>query len=156
MAEPRVFANPGEIAAAVGEELGTSSWHAITQAMVDAFAQCTDDEQWIHVDPARAAVGPYGGTIAHGFLTLALIPSLLRELYRVEKTTIRMNYGLDRVRFLDSVPVGTNVRANARIAHAVITGDRLRVTFAVTIEREGHEKPACVADQVLLMVPDSL
>jgi acyl dehydratase len=146
-----VFAAPDDLLGAVGQSLGSSAWRTITQPMVDAFAACTDDEQWIHVDPRRAATGPFGGSIAHGFLTLALIPSLLRELYRVDGTSMRMNYGLDRVRFVGPVLVGSRVRATAQISDAAASGDRIRVTLGVTIDREGQDKPACVADQVLLM-----
>ena len=153
MTEPRVFARPAELLDAVGESLGPSAWRTVTQEMVDAFARCTDDEQWIHVDVERAAGSAFGGTIAHGFLTLALVPTLLREIYRIDNTSMRMNYGLNKVRFIDPVRVGTRIRATARIAEAVDTGGRIRLALDIAIEGEGRPKPACSAEQLLLVVP---
>ncbi|MDA3146841.1 MaoC family dehydratase [Leucobacter sp. UCMA 4100] len=149
----RVFTGAAALEAAAGDDLGFSEWHTIDQARIDAFAETTNDRQWIHVDPERAAETPTGATIAHGYLTLSLIASMMGEIYRVEGVTMLLNYGLNRVRFPSPVPVGSRVRAHARIA-AVEPGERgVQVVFAVTIEIEGADRPACVAEPVVLVVP---
>ncbi len=130
----------------VGREL-LSGWRAVEQDRVDLFAEATDDAQWIHVDPGRAAAGPFGGTIAHGFLTLSLVVPLFEEaLPPLEGHALTLNYGLNRVRFTAPVAVGTRIRGRFRVdgVQEVPGGEQL--TVAVTIEREGEEKPACVAE----------
>src|SRR5262245_9050519 len=136
----------------VGQELGPTAWLEITQERIDEFASATSDPQWIHVDPARAADGPFGTTIAHGFLTLSLCVPLMGELLRVDGYKMGINYGVDRVRFPAPVPSGSRVRATASVksVEEVPGGDRASV--AVTVEREGGEKPVCVADLVVLYV----
>jgi acyl dehydratase len=131
---------------AVGEEVGVSGWHEVTQAMVDAFADVTGDHQWIHVDPARAAAGPFGTTIAHGWLTLSLAPMLLDEALTVGGVGMSINYGADRVRFPAPLPVGSRVRGRITVAAVADVAGGVQVTLRATIEREGGEKPVCVAD----------
>jgi acyl dehydratase len=132
----RVFTGAEELRAAAGEQLGTSDWLTIDQQRVNAFADATEDHQWIHVDPERAAAGPFGTTIAHGFLTLSLVPYLIDQTYRVEGTTLVLNYGLNKVRFPAPVPVGS-----------AVTGG-LQLVVRATLHIEGGAKPGCVADWV--------
>src|SRR4051794_41564812 len=113
-----VFAGLAELTAAEGAELGPTGWLVVDQARVDQFAEATDDHQWIHVDPERAAAGPFGGTIAHGYLTLSLLPALMAEVWRVEDARLGINYGLNRVRFPSPVPVGSRVRVVGRLKEA--------------------------------------
>ena len=148
----RVFSNVAEFTAAKGEQLGYSDWHEITQEQVTAFADATGDHQWIHVDLERAAAGPFGGTIAHGFLTLAMLPVLTHEIYRVENLTMAVNYGLDRVRFPAPVPVGARIRAGATLRDVKTTSPGQLCYSRVTIEVDGQRKPACIADTVTLLV----
>lgn len=142
----RVFANADEVRAAKGEHLGTSQWHDITQHQVDQFAEATEDHQWIHVDPERAAQGPFGGTIAHGFLTLSLVSALNAELYRFEGIKMGINYGLNKVRFPSPVKVSSRVRASTDLADVTEAGGGLQLTLSTTVEIEGSDKPACVAE----------
>jgi len=130
----------------VGQEL-VSEWHEIDQERIDLFARATDDPQWIHTDPERAAAGPFGTTIAHGFLTLSLAVPLFEEaLPRLEGYALTVNYGLNRVRFTSPVPVGSRLRGRFRVESVEqVTGGE-QATVSVTIEREGHQKPACVAE----------
>jgi acyl dehydratase len=137
-----------ELRTAAGEHLGHSPWRVIDQARVDAFAAATDDRQWIHVDPARAARGPFGTTIAHGFLMLSLLPSFAAEIYRVEGIRMAVNYGLNRVRFPAPVPTGVAVRAGLRVLSVDEVTDGLHVVNEVVVEREGGDKPCCVAEAV--------
>jgi acyl dehydratase len=132
----------------VGDHLGYSDWHQITQDQVNRFADATGDHQWIHVDVGRAKQGPFGGPIAHGYLTLSLAPALLPEIYQVEDVTMAVNYGLNKLRFPSPVPVGSKVRAGATLAGVDEIPGGAQVTMDVTFEVEGQEKPACVA-QVL-------
>ncbi|MGK5440536.1 MaoC family dehydratase [Micromonospora sp. URMC 105] len=141
----RVFATPDELTKAVGDHLGYSDWHVVDQAQVDAFAEATGDRQWIHVDPERARSGPFGGTVAHGFLMLSLLPALGAEVYRVEGVRMGVNYGLDRVRFPAPLPTGSRVRAGVVLLAVEPVGGGLQVTNEVTLEREGGDKPCCVA-----------
>ncbi|WP_329370867.1 MaoC family dehydratase [Streptomyces sp. NBC_00669] len=147
MPQPRVFASLDELRAAVGEQLGWTDWVEIEQKRIDQFAEATGDHQWIHVDPERAAQGPFGTTIAHGFLTLSLIPSLTPRLFSVEGVRMGVNYGVNKVRFPAPVPVGSRLRATAKIVEVSEAGGVQLVT-QVTIEREGGEKPVCVAETV--------
>ncbi|MFI0258021.1 MaoC family dehydratase [Streptomyces sp. NPDC017056] len=145
MAEPRVFGSLDELRNAVGEDLGPSDWLEIDQKRIDLFADATGDHQWIHVDPERAAAGPFGTTIAHGYLTLALLPTLVPRLMRVEGVTMGINYGVDKVRFPATVPVGSRLRATARIAGVTEVSGGVQLATTVTVEREGGDKPVCVA-----------
>jgi acyl dehydratase len=134
---------------AVGQDIGPTEWFMIDQARVNGFADDTEDHQWIHVDPERAKAGPFGGPVAHGFLTLSLIPYLMGELRRVEGVRMGVNYGLDRVRFPSPVLVGRRIRARATVTSLdKIAGDAVQIVTLVTIEVEGSEKPACVAEMV--------
>lgn len=142
----RVFTNAEDVRAAEGERLGTSDWLTITQEQVDQFADSTHDHQWIHVDAERAAQGPFGTTIAHGFLTLSLVSALNAQTYRFEGLRMGINYGTNKVRFPNPVPVGSRVRAHTELTGVAETGDGLQLTVSTTIEIEGAEKPACVAE----------
>ena len=138
-----------ELVGSLGRELGPGEWVEIGQDRIDGFADVTGDHQWIHVDPERAAAGPYGATVAHGFLTLSLVPLLLDGLRRVEGTKMGLNYGLERVRFPSAVRSGTRVRARSTLVDATDVGDGgVQLVTRVTIEVEGSAKPACVADVV--------
>ncbi|RAJ59898.1 acyl dehydratase [Streptomyces sp. Amel2xB2] len=146
MAEPRVFTSTDELAAAVGQELGVSDWLEIDQKRIDLFADATGDHQWIHVDPARAEDGPFGTTIAHGYLTLSLLPALVPQILRVEGVRMGVNYGVNKVRFPAPVPVGSRVRARAELVEVGEAGGGVQIAVKVTVEREGGEKPVCVAE----------
>lgn len=134
-----------EILALVGSELGTSSWVQIDQDRINTFADATDDHQWIHCDPERAGAGPFGSTIAHGYLTLGLIIPMLEEVFVVENKTTSLNYGLDRVRFTAPVKVDARVRLKAVLADVKEIDSGVQVTVDCTIQIEGQERPACVA-----------
>jgi len=149
MPQPRVFASLDDLRAAVGEQLGWTDWLEIEQKRVDQFAEATGDHQWIHVDPERAAQGPFGGTIAHGYLTLSLIPSFTPQLLQVEGVRMGVNYGLNKVRFPSPVPVGSRLRATAKLAEVTEAGGGVQLVTQVTIEREGSDKPVCVAETVV-------
>ncbi|SNR35449.1 Acyl dehydratase [Haloechinothrix alba] len=149
----RVFHGLDELTQAVGEHLGYSEWHTISQERVNRFADATGDHQWIHVDPERAAHGPFGGTIAHGYLTLSLLPMLSQEIYRVEGLSMGVNYGSNKVRFPAAVPVGSRVRAGAELVDIAAGQNGTQATVRVTVELEGSDKPACVAEVVSLLVP---
>ena len=142
----RTFDGLDELGAAVGEQLGQSDWHEITQAQVNLFAEATGDHQWIHVDPERAKDGPFGQTIAHGYLTLSLLPVLVAEIYRVDGVSMGLNYGTNKVRFPAPVPVGSKVRASAQLVELTPIAIGTQAVVRVTIEIEGGSKPACVAD----------
>jgi acyl dehydratase len=130
----------------VGEHLGYTEWREIDQDRVNLFADATDDHQWIHVDPERSASGPFGGTIAHGYLTLSLAAPLMSELIEVEGVSMGINYGLDRVRFPAPVPVGSRIRAGGEIAEVTDVPGGVQAKLVITFEVEGGEKPACVAE----------
>ncbi|GAB7039149.1 MULTISPECIES: MaoC family dehydratase [Catenuloplanes] len=139
----------GELAGTAGLDLGHSDWIEVTQQRVDTFADATGDHQWIHVDPVRAAAGPFGGTIAHGYLTLALVIPLWTSLLVVEDVAMAVNYGLNRVRFPSPVPAGSKVRLHAAVLHArEVAGDGVELTVAMTVHREGATKPAVAAEAV--------
>jgi len=129
----------------VGRDLGTSEWIEVDQAKIDAFAQVTGDHQWIHVDPERAARGPFGSTVAHGYLTLSLLPAMIATAFAVEGSRMGVNYGLNRVRFPAPVPAGSRLRGHFRLAHCEAVEGGVQLTLEATIEREGSEKPVCVA-----------
>jgi acyl dehydratase len=141
-----------ELARHVGQKLGTSEWLTIDQAMIDAFAKATGDMNWIHVDVERAKREmPGGKTIAHGYLTLSLIPQLSKTVYRIQQRGKGLNYGANRVRFTAPVPVGSRVRLSETLKEAVPTESGLRLTFECVIEVEGSERPAMVAETIVLM-----
>ncbi|MBW4717442.1 MaoC family dehydratase [Saccharothrix obliqua] len=148
----RRFANLDELGAAEGEHLGRGGWHEVTQQEIDLFADATGDHQWIHVDPRRAAAGPFGAPVAHGFLTLSLIPRLMRDVFTVEKLKMGVNYGLDKVRFPSPVTVGSRLRAAAELVGFQDVPPGKRAVLRVTVEIEGNPKPACVAETVVLYV----
>jgi acyl dehydratase len=144
----RTFATLAELGAAAGEHLGYSPWRTVDQDQVSQFAEVTDDHQWIHVDPQRAATGPFGGTIAHGYLMLSLIPSFSAEVYRTQTVGMGVNYGLNRVRFPAPLQVGSRIRAGFRLVSVDPIEGGVQIVAEVTIEREGHDKPCCVAETV--------
>ena len=148
----RTFTDIDQLAAAVGEPLGTSDWFEVTQERVNQFADATDDHQWIHVDEERAKAGPFGGTIAHGYMTVSLIPALSHSIFSVETDGPRLNYGLNKVRFPNPVKVGSRVRAHATLAELVDVPAGKQLVVAYTIEIEGEAKPACVAETVVLLL----
>ncbi|WP_158842691.1 MaoC family dehydratase [Saccharothrix deserti] len=149
----RVFANLDELAAAKGEHLGHGGWHEITQAEINLFADATGDHQWIHVDLEKAARGPFGAPVAHGYLTLSLIPMLVRDIYTVQGLSMGVNYGLNKVRFPSPVVVGSRVRAGAELAEITDVPQGKQAVVKVTVEIEGNPKPGCVAETVVLLVP---
>ncbi|HEY7926069.1 MAG TPA: MaoC family dehydratase [Candidatus Dormibacteraeota bacterium] len=144
----RHFESLDDLNAAVGEELGVSDWHVVDQTQITAFAQATGDHQWIHTDVARAADGPFGQTIAHGFLTLALTPILVREVYAVGGVRMAINYGANRVRFPQPLGSGGSVRARVHLDSAEAVAGGLQVVTHVVVELAEREKPCCVADLV--------
>ncbi|AUN40290.1 MaoC family dehydratase [Tsukamurella tyrosinosolvens] len=148
----RVLNGLEELQAAVGEHLGYSDWVEIDQRRIDLFAEATGDHQWIHVDPEKAKAGPFGSTIAHGYLTLSLIPMLVWQIYTVEGTKMGVNYGSNKVRFPAPVPVGSRVRAGVELVSVTPGGGGQQVVARVTIEREGGDRPACVAETVSVVV----
>jgi len=149
----RRFASLDELKAAVGEELGPSGWVSVTQTMIDDFARATGDFQWIHVDRERAAKGPFGTTIAHGFLTLSLMAQLRDQIYDVDGLASRINYGCDKVRFLEPVPAEGRVRM--RVKFIALTPSRLglRLDSLCSFELQGAARPALVAEQSTVLVP---
>lgn len=143
------FSSKDEILGKVGAELGVSDWFEITQENVNKFADATGDHQWIHVDPERAKQGPFGGTIAHGYYTLSLAPMLMSQVVRVEGVKMGINYGLNKVRFTNPVPVGKRVRARATLAGAEEKdGGAVQATMDLTFEVEGEDKPAAIAQTI--------
>ncbi|WCM87468.1 MaoC family dehydratase [Acidovorax sp. NCPPB 3576] len=145
----KTFQTYSEVAACVGSEVAVTDWITITQAQIDQFAEATGDHQWIHVDPERAAQGPFGAPIAHGFLTLSLIPRFFESAFAIAGARMGVNYGLNRVRFTSPVPVGSRLRARLTLqACEPAAPDGIQMTWLVTIEREGADKPACVAESL--------
>ncbi|MFL6108951.1 MAG: MaoC family dehydratase [Marmoricola sp.] len=144
----KTFKGIAELAGAAGADLGASEWLEIDQARIDRFAEATGDDQWIHVDPERAAQGPFGRTIAHGFLTLSLLPVLQHELYAVEDITMAVNVGMNKVRFMNPVPVGSRIRARLKVTEATELEGAVQLVFSTTIEIEGVEKPAAVVESI--------
>ena len=142
------FATLASLQARIGEHLATSPWVRVDQARINLFAQATGDHQWIHVDPVRAAAGPYGSTIAHGFLTLSLLPELLAAAMQIDDVTMSINYGLNKVRFTGPVPAGSRVRGVVRLKGFDAIDGGAQVTTEIVIEREGVDKPVCVAEAV--------
>ena len=149
----KTFHGLGEFAAAAGEDLGVSDWVTVTQKSIDLFADATGDHQWIHVDPERAAKeSPFGGPIAHGFLTLSLLPVLWHQIYEVEGVTLAVNYGLGKARFISPVPAGARVRATARILEVEQLDGAVQATLSTTIEIDGVAKPAAVVESIVRYV----
>ena len=145
----RTFKTLDDLSACVGEQVATSEWVTITQPQVNQFAEATGDHQWIHVDVERAKAGPFGGPIAHGFLTLSLLPVFFEKAIRIENVRMGVNYGLNRVRFMSPVPVGSRLRAHIKLLSSdAIEGNGRQQTWEVTVELEGASKPACVAESV--------
>jgi acyl dehydratase len=142
------FADIDEMCAAVGTELAAGEWRVVGQDRIELFADATDDHQWIHTDPVRAASGPFGATVAHGFLTVSLLPALCEGLYSLKGAVTAVNYGLNKVRFPAPVPAGSRIRARARLAKVTPLPDGVLVVSVVTVEREGGDKPVCVAETV--------
>jgi acyl dehydratase len=147
----RVFSDLAEFVAAKGEQLGYSDWQEVTQQQVNLFADATGDHQWIHVDVAKAAAGPFGGTIAHGYLTLSMIPALGASIYRVDGLKMGINYGVNKVRFPNPVLVGSRVRAGAELVDINDVAQGTQAVLRFTVEIENQPKPACVAEVVVLL-----
>ena len=146
----KVFKDLSELTAAEGSELGPTDWLEISQDRVNLFADATDDHQWIHVDPEKAADGPYGGTIAHGLLTLSLMPHFSHHLYRVDNIAMALNYGYNKVRFITPVKVGAKIRARAEITKIEeVKGGAVQATVTTTVEIDGSEKPAAVLESIV-------
>lgn len=143
----RVFATLDELIPLVGQDVATSEWIEVTQDMINLFADATGDHQWIHVDPVRAKEGPYGTTIAHGFLTLSLLPRMYATAIKVEKMRMGVNYGMNKVRFPAPVPVGSRLRTRIKLlACEEVSGNGLQLTWDMNVEREGEAKPVCIAE----------
>jgi acyl dehydratase len=137
-----------ELKAAEGDEVGPSGWHDVTQADIDTFAEVTGDHQWIHVDPERAKDTPFGGTIAHGYYTLSLAPKFSEEILKLDGFAFGINYGLNKVRFPSPLPVGSRVRMVAKVADVEDIPGGAQLTLQLTFEREGGDKPVCVAESL--------
>jgi acyl dehydratase len=142
------FSGLEEFVAAEGSRLGPTDWLEVTQERVNLFADATDDHQWIHVDPERAANGPFGGTIAHGLLTLSLLPHFTPQMYTIDNIAMAINYGYNKVRFITPVKVGSKVRARAEIAKVDQLDGAVQATLRTTVEIEGSDKPAAVAESI--------
>lgn len=150
----RIFETLQDLAACVGQEVAVSDWMRVTQAQVNQFAEATGDPQWIHVDVARASQGPFGGTIAHGFLTLSMLPKFFESSFDIRQTSMGINYGLNRVRFTSVVPVGSRLRGRMTLkAVEWIEQGGLQMTWSVIVEREGHDKPVCIAESISRRYP---
>jgi acyl dehydratase len=150
----KTFETLAELAACVGQEVAVSDWVGITQEQVNLFAQATGDQQWIHVDEDRARSGPFGGTIAHGFLTLSLVPVFFSSSFEVRQSRMGVNYGLNKVRFTAPVPVGSRLRGRLSLLSTErIDQGGLQMTWSVVVEREGTERPVCVAESLVRLYP---
>jgi acyl dehydratase len=147
-----VFNGLDELVAAEGTQVGPTEWLEIGQDRVNLFADATDDHQWIHVDPERAAQGPFGGPIAHGLLTLSLLPHFTHQLYTVDNIKMAINYGYNKVRFITPVKVGAKLRARADIAKVDKLDTAVQATVVITVEIEGSEKPAAVAESIVRFI----
>lgn len=145
----RIFNGITELKAAEGDELGTSDWVVVDQPKIDLFAEATGDYQWIHVDTGKAADGPFGGTIAHGLLTLSLLPTLLQQIYRVDGVRMAVNYGLDKVRLPAPVPSGAKLRATSKVLAVTELPGAVQLKLGTTIEIDGGDKPACVVESIV-------
>ena len=148
----RVFKTFDDVSAAAGEELGTSDWLTIDQDRVNAFADATGDHQWIHVDVERAKEGPFGGTIAHGYLTLSLVPMFAAQIFSLETPGARLNYGVNKVRFPAPLTVGSRIRCTASLGEVTDIPAGKQMITKYVVEVEGEDKPACVAETVVLLL----
>ncbi|BCI52407.1 MaoC family dehydratase [Mycolicibacterium litorale] len=148
----KTFKGLDEFAAAEGSALGPTEWLEITQDRVNLFADATDDHQWIHVDPQKAADGPFGGTIAHGLLTLSLLPHFSHQLYTVDNIAMAINYGYNKVRFINPVKVGSRLRARGEISKVDRLDGAVQVTTTITVEIDGVDKPAAVAESIVRFI----
>jgi len=146
------FSGLDELVAAQGAELGPTDWLEVTQDRVNLFADATDDHQWIHVDPERAVGGPFGGTIAHGLLTLSLLPHFTSQMYTVDNIAMAINYGYNKVRFITPVKVGDKISARAQIAKVDQLDGAVQATLTTTVEIEGSDKPAAVAESIVRFI----
>ena len=150
----KTFQTLQEFPALVGQEVAVSDWLTITQAQINQFAEATGDHQWIHVDEEKAKAGPFGAPIAHGFLTLSLLPKFYETAMRIEESRMGVNYGLNKVRFMAPVPVGSRLRARMTLLQCeAIDNDGMQMTWQVTMEREGAAKPVCVAESIVRRYP---
>lgn len=148
----KVFSGLDEFVAAQGSELGPTEWMEVTQDRVNLFADATDDHQWIHVDPEKAAGGPFGGTIAHGLLTLSLLPHFTHQMYRVDNIAMAINYGYNKVRFITPVRVGAKIRARAQVSDVARLDGAVQATMTVTVEIDGSDKPAAVVESIVRFI----
>jgi acyl dehydratase len=150
----KIFQTLSDLAACVGQEVAVSDWLTITQAQVNQFAEATGDHQWIHVDPEKAKSGPFGGPIAHGFLTLSLLPKFFESSFSIVQSRMGVNYGLNKVRFTAPVPVGSRLRARMTLlASEPIDNGGVQMVWQVRVEREGVDKPVCVAESLVRRYP---
>ena len=150
----KTFQTLSELAACTGQEVAVSDWITITQRQVDLFAEATGDHQWIHVDPEKARAGPFGGPVAHGFLTLSLLPRFFESSFEILESRLGVNYGLNKVRFTAPVPVGSRLRARMKLlASEPIDNAGQQMTWQVTVEREGADKPVCIVESVVRRYP---
>jgi acyl dehydratase len=145
-----VLDEPADLLKLVGQVVGTTNWMTVTQHQVDLFAEATGDHQWIHTDPQRAAKGPFKGTIAHGYLTLSLAPMVISEVLKIREVTAALNYGLNKVRFPTPVPVGSQIRGVVTVMSAQQKTSGVEGVFTLTYEIEGSDRPACIADVIVL------
>ncbi|MDQ0242121.1 MaoC family dehydratase [Arthrobacter bambusae] len=150
-----IYQSIEEIQAAIGHEVGPSRWFTLDQQRIDGFGRITEDEQWIHTDPERAASGPFGTTVAHGYLTLALVSPIVMEIFQVENLHSAINYGMNKVRFPAPVPAGSRVRGTAVIEACEPVGKALQISLTVSITAEGSTRPACVAEFLMRVVAAS-
>jgi acyl dehydratase len=151
---PSIFATPHDLLSRIGEKLGVSDWLLVDQARIDAFAGATGDHQWIHTDPVRAAAGPFGGTIAHGYLTLSLVNLFLPQIIEVRGISMGVNIGCDRLRFLTPVREGSRIRgAGELVAVEAVAGKAVQAVIRVTVEIDGNSKPACLVDTISRFYP---
>lgn len=150
----KTFQNLAELRALVGQEVAVSDWLTVTQEQVNLFAQATGDHQWIHVDVEKAKAGPFGAPIAHGFLTLSLLPRFFETSMQIREARMGVNYGLNKVRFTAPVPVGSRLRARMQLlACEPIDNEGMQMTWLVTVEREGSDKPVCIAESLTRRYP---
>jgi acyl dehydratase len=150
----KTFETLADLAACVGQDVAVSDWVAITQEQVNQFAEATGDHQWIHVDVERAKAGPFGAPIAHGFLTLSLLPVFFASAFEVRQSAMGVNYGLNKVRFMSPVPVGSRLRAHMKLLSSdAIDGNGVQMVWQVSVEREGADKPVCVAESLVRRYP---
>lgn len=148
------FENPAALLSSVGKDLGASDWLEIDQARIDTFADATGDHQWIHVDPERAKGGPFGSTIAHGYLTMSLVNLFLPQIMEVQNVSMGVNYGADKLRFPAPVPVGSRIRGRGELIEAEeVKGGAIQAKVRVTVEIDGADRPACVVDTISRFVP---